>query len=61
MYKDMVLKTLTIRFPEDEFMRLKLFAVKHDLRMTDYIRGLIREDMARVEAEERKQGKQNAE
>lgn len=61
MYKDMVLKTLTIRFPEDEFMKMKMFAFKHDLRMTDYIRKLIREDMARVEAEEREQGKQNAE
>ena len=47
-------KTLTIRFTEADFKRLKLFSVNHDVKMTDYIRGLIDADLNRIEAEERK-------
>lgn len=52
------IRTITIRITDDEFKRFKSYTVMHDTDMTALLRDHIRKLLA---AEERKQGKQNAE
>lgn len=47
-------KGITVRFTDEEYKRLKIFVVQNDTNMSDYIRDLIKADMERNEAEERK-------
>lgn len=51
MYQGTDLKTITIRFEPEDYKELKLYTISRDIKMSDYIRGLIKADISKAREE----------